>query len=293
MSGKRNYRSGVVAIIGRANVGKSTLLNRLLGEKIAIVTSKPQTTRSRILGVLSQEEVQFLFVDTPGFHEKSKPLNKALVQLAKEAVLDCDVALLLVDSTKGFSIGYQEIITILEESKKSVVAAATKIDLIHDAKMSWPDEFPFSTKCSVSAKTGQGVEALLETIKDLLPEGPAYYSEEQLSDRPTRFFVAELIREVAFEMLADEVPYELAVDIREYDESKADLIRINADLLVETASQKKIVVGKGGRFIKELGIRSRRRVEKFLGSKVYLGLFVRHEPRWSKKPRRIRALGYN
>ncbi len=288
-----SYRSGVVAIIGRANAGKSTLINRLLGEKIAIVTSKPQTTRSRILGVLTREAVQFLFVDTPGFHEGQKALNRALVQLAEEAIKDCDVALLLVDSTKGFSASYRDIVFKLQENTKPVVAVATKIDLVPKTEMHWPEELSFSARCSVSAKTNFGIDALLQLLEGFLPEGPRYYSPDQLSDRPLRFFVSELIREVAFEMLGDEVPYDLAVDIRDFDESQEDLISINADLLVETASQKKIVIGKGGRLIKELGIRSRHKIERFLGSKIYLGLFVKHEARWSKKPGRIKALGYN
>ena len=188
-----SYRSGVVAIIGRANAGKSTLINRLLGEKIAIVTSKPQTTRSRILGVLTREEVQFLFVDTPGFHEGQKALNRALVQLAEEAIKDCDVALLLVDSTKGFSASYRDIVFKLQENTKPVVAVATKIDLVPKTEMHWPEELSFSARCSVSAKTNFGIDALLQLLHPLFQRhrsSPSPWACRQYTKNPRRIQAA-------------------------------------------------------------------------------------------------------
>jgi GTP-binding protein Era len=295
MSGDSEHRAGVVAILGRPNAGKSTLLNRLLGQKLAIVTAKPQTTRSRILGILTRPRAQILFLDTPGFHDGQQTLNQALNAAVDSAIEDCDVALLLIDPRRGADKGHRSLAERLLARRTPLLLAATQCDRKAAASAQWPPELPATATATarVSARTGEGVEALVETLAGLLPEGPAYYDSEQLTDRPVRFLVAELVREAAFEALAEEVPYELAVEIRSYDESRPDLVRIHADLLVERASQKLIVVGKGGAQVKRIGTRARKAIEELLQSRVYLELFVRHEAKWSRRPRRIKALGYH
>jgi GTP-binding protein Era len=268
-----------VAILGRPNAGKSTLLNRLLGEKLAIVTSKPQTTRSRILGISSRENFQVLFFDTPGMHESAKPLNVALNELVNSAAADCDLGLLLVDPYLGWGEDHATLHAKLVARGCPVIVAATKADA--------------PAMRSISAATGEGVEELLADIVARLPVSPPLYPDDQLSDRPLRFLVAELVREAAFEELGQELPYALAVEVVEYDETRPDLVKIRADLLIERRSQKPIVIGKGGRVIKRIGVRARREIEELIGKKAHLELWVKLEPRWAKHPKRLKSLGYS
>jgi GTP-binding protein Era len=290
----RAHRSGVIAILGRPNAGKSTLLNRLLGQKLAIVTRKPQTTRSRILGIVTRPDAQLLLLDTPGFHESEKPLNQLLNTVVDEAARDCDLALLLIDPRAGCDEGHRSLCAALVARGVPVVVAATQIDRPAAAKAPWPPQldgvrdFP-----KISARTGAGIEALLDALAAALPVGPRFYAEDEITDRPVRFFAAELIREAAFEALSEEVPYSIAVDIRSFDESDPEMIRIHADLLVERSSQKAIVLGRGGARIKQIGTAARRELEALLEARVYPELFVRCEPHWARKKSRVRALGYH
>jgi GTP-binding protein Era len=289
-----SHRAGVAAILGRPNVGKSTLLNRLLGEQLAIVTPKPQTTRSRILGILTLDGAQVLLLDTPGMHVGGKALNVLLNELVDEACADCDVALLLVDPRDGWGEDHAALLGRLAERRTPVVLAGTKVDLPAARKARWP---PPATEAAaarlrISAQTGEGLEALLQEIVARLPEAPLLYPEDQLSDRPLRFLAAELVRKAAFEELAQEIPYELAVEVVEYDESRPDLVRIRANLLVERSSQKQIVIGKGGEMIKRIGTQARRDIEKLLGTRVHLALWVKPEPKWARRPKRLKSLGY-
>ncbi|MBW2494337.1 MAG: GTPase Era, partial [Deltaproteobacteria bacterium] len=242
-----SHRAGTVAILGRPNAGKSTLLNHLLGEKIAIVTAKPQTTRSRILGILTRPDFQILFFDTPGMHESAKPLNLALNELVDSAARDCDLGLLLVDPYGGWGEDLAALHAKLLARSCPVIAVATKADLENRQQAEWPAAAPEMRR--ISARTGEGVEALLAEIAAQLPESPPHYPEDQLSDRSLRFLVAELVREAAFEELGQELPYALAVEVVEYDEKRTDLVRIRANLLVERRSQKQIVIGTGGQVI--------------------------------------------
>ncbi len=289
--GDAPHHAGAVAILGRTNAGKSTLLNRLLGEKLAIVTAKPQTTRSRILGILSRDDAQILLLDTPGIHTGTKPLNIALNEQINAAAKDCDLGLLLVDPYTGWGEDHSALYQRLRSRDCPVIALATKMDLKNrrDAQLP-PDAPPLR---SISATTGEGVEELLIEIVRQLPESPSLYPEDQLSDRPLRFLAAELVRESAFEELSQELPYALAVEVVEYDEKRPDLVRIRADLLVERRSQKQIVIGAGGRIIKRIGIRAREQIERLVGRKVHLDLWVKVEPRWSKHPKRLKSLGYS
>lgn len=289
------HRSGVVALLGRPNAGKSTLLNRLLGEKLAIVTAKPQTTRSRILGIWSDPRAQILFLDTPGFHSGAKALNKVLNDVVDDVAEDCDVAMLLIDPERGWDAEHRAMADRVRDRGKPVLAVATKCDRPGAAGSPWPPQEAGALAAAVrtSARTGEGLEELIETVLALLPEGPSYYPDEDLTDRPLRFLAAELIREAAFELLEQEVPYSLAVSVVEFDESRPDLARIRAELLVERTSQKGIVLGRGGAMIKRIGIAARRRIESLLGQRVHLELFVKCDPKWTKRPKQLKSLGYH
>ncbi len=289
------HRSGLVAILGRPNAGKSTLLNQLLGEKLAIVTAKPQTTRSRILGILTLEGAQLLLLDTPGMHAGTRAFNVALNDQVDEAAADCDVALLLVDPRDGWGDEHAAMLAGLRARGTPVVAIGTKADLPAARNAAWPPAGaePADAWLRVSGQTGEGVPELLEALRTRLPEAPRLYPEDQLSDRPLRFLVAEQVREAAFEELSQELPYALAAEVIEFDESDPALARIRANLVVEHASQKKIVVGAGGAMVKRIGIRARGEIEQLLGTRVYLALWVKVEPKWQKRPKRLAALGYS
>jgi GTP-binding protein Era len=285
------HRAGVVAILGRPNAGKSSLLNAILGEKLAIVTDKPQTTRSRILGIKNRPGAQLLFFDTPGLHASERAFNAILNRQAEEAGEDCDVALVLIDLTGRFGADHEALLARLAARGTPTIAVGTKLDQRGAREAPWP---PPGAALAVrtSARTGEGVEELLDAVSARLPESPPLYPDDDLSDRPLRFLAAELVREAATDALDQELPYALAVEIETFDESRADLVRIRANLIVERESQKKIVIGEGGRCIKQIGIRARKEIERLVGARVHLELWVKVEPKWSKRPARVKALGY-
>jgi GTPase len=285
------HRAGVVAILGRPNAGKSSLLNAILGEKLAIVCAKPQTTRSRILGIRNTPGAQLLFVDTPGLHESPRALNAILNRQAQEAADDCDVALVLYDLCAGFGDDHAALLARLRERGTPVVVAGTKLDRAGARAAPFP---PAGAEVAlrVSAHSGEGLPELLDALALGLPESPPLYPGDDVSDRPLRFLAAELVREAATDALEQELPYALAVEVEQFDESRSDLVRIRANLIVERASQKKIAIGEGGRRIKQIGIRARREIEKLVDAQVHLELWVKVEPGWTKRPARIKALGY-
>lgn len=280
-----DHRAGVVALLGRPNVGKSTLLNRLLGQKLAIVTAKPQTTRSRILGISTLPEAQILWLDTPGLHESGgKPLNRVLNAIALAAAEDCDLALLLVDPLLGLDAGLVSFRERLVGRGAPLLVVATKSDLA-------PSGAP--ADLSISARTGEGIGALLAAVVARLPVAPPYYDDpEQLTDRPLRWLAAECVREAVFEELEQELPYATAVEIESFDETRPERVHIRAQLLVERASQKRIVVGAGGEQVKRIGIRARAALEALLETRVHLELWVKVEAGWPKRKRRLDTLGY-
>jgi GTP-binding protein Era len=285
----------VVALLGRPNAGKSSLQNRLLGEKLAIVTARPQTTRSRILGVLSLPHAQLLLVDTPGLQAgRGRALGAALDALALAAAEDCDVAALLLDPREGWGREQAELAARVAARGRPLVLVGTKLDLPGAAAAPWPPAgaAPAQAALRVSAQSGEGLAALVEALVERLPASPPLYPEEQLSDRPLRFLAAERVREAAFEELWQELPHALAVEVVEYDEGRADLVRIRAELLVERAGQKRIAIGSGGAVVKRIGTRARRELEALLGTRVYLELRVKLEPGWWKRPKRLKSLGY-
>lgn len=289
------HRAGFVALLGAPNAGKSTLLNRLLGEKLAIVTARPQTTRSRILGICNRPGAQLLLVDTPGLHEGGKTLNIALNEAVDQALADCEAALLLVDRRRGWGEPQQRLFDALRAAGRPVIVVGTKADLPRRPGVAWPplEAAEAEAVLDVSARTGEGIDALLERLVGLLPESPPLYPEDELTDRPLRFLAAELVREAAIECLEQELPYQVAVEVTAFDESRPDLTRIRANLLVARASQKRIVVGKGGEMIRRIGTRARAEIERLLDGRVHLDLFVKVDPKWLKSRKRIESLGYH
>ncbi len=291
---QHTHRAGFVALLGPPNAGKSTLLNRLLGEKLAIVTAKPQTTRSRILGILTLPGAQLMLHDTPGLHESASRLNTVMNESVAEAIRDCDVGVLLMDRSRGWTPIHDRLLTDLRASRKPFVLVGTKSDLRDHPELAWPPA-PLAkdeSAVSISGLTGQGVPELIETLVQTLPESPALYPEEELTDRPLRWLCGELIREAVFQCLEQELPYAMAVEVVDFDESRRDRVVIHANLLVERDSQKRIVVGSGGRTVKGIGMRSRKAIEALLGTRVHLQLFVKVDPKWLKSAQRIHELGY-
>jgi len=285
------HRAGVVALVGPPNVGKSTLLNRLVGEKIAIVTAKPQTTRGRILGVLTRADAQVLLLDTPGLHEGRGALHESMRRASEEALGDADLALLLVDRTRGWEPLHGWARDRLAARGRPWLCVGTKADL--DGAAPWPPpEAAGVPAFPISARTGAGTGPLLDAVVARLPEGPPWHDAETLTDRPLRFLAAELVREAAFELLHEEVPYAIGVEVEAFDESRPDLVRIRANLLVERASQKRIVIGAGGERIRAIGTRARRAIEGLVGAQVHLELWVKEDPRWTRRARRVEELGY-
>jgi GTP-binding protein Era len=288
------HRAGVVALLGLPNAGKSSLLNRLLGEKLAIVTAKPQTTRSRLLGIVNRPGAQLLVVDTPGFLTGTRPLETAMRAASEEAAGDCDVALLLIGPGTGFEPVHAEWLARLAERHTPVLLVATQCDRQSAATAPWPPPAADRTAGAlrISARTGAGIDALIERVVSLLPEAPAFYPEDEITDRPLRFLAAEAVREAVFESLAQELPYRMAVEVVDFDESDPALTRIRANLLVERDSQKRIVIGREGAQIKAIGMHARREIERLLGRHVHLALWVKIDPDWLRKPKRLKSLGY-
>jgi GTPase len=280
-------RSGTVALVGRPNAGKSTLMNRVLGEKVAIVSDKPQTTRHRLVGILSDERGQMVFHDTPGVHKPLHRLNRQMVRYALDALNDADVVCLLVDAAEKFGSGDAYMLDLIGKAGEPRVLVLNKIDRIRDKKQLLPviERYArtglFAEVVPVSALTGDGTDRLLETLWEKLPEGPPLYDPELLTIHPERFLAAERIREKVLELTSEELPYTTAVAIERWEEDEEkDLTRIYATILVERPGQKKIVVGNQGQMIKSIGTAARLDLEEFLGHRVYLDLHVRVEPGW-------------
>ncbi|WP_025321554.1 GTPase Era [Deferrisoma camini] len=290
----RVTRSGFVGILGRPNVGKSTLLNRILGQKVVITSPKPQTTRNRVAGVLTRDGVQMVFFDTPGVHAGQKLINRYMVREALSCVPDVDVVLFLVDAATGRHPDDEVLAGHLRRSQKPVILVVNKADRNRTAPTeAFQDLVPAVAVHRISALTGEGVEAILDDLASRMPEGPAYYPEDQLTDRPERFLAEEFVREKVFELTGEEIPYSVAVTVEAWEERpEADLVVIHATIHVERPSQKAIVIGKGGRVIKEVGRRARLDLEALLGTRVFLDLHVTVDRNWTKDPRALRRFGY-
>ncbi|MBU4343794.1 MAG: GTPase Era [Desulfobacteraceae bacterium] len=293
-----DFKSGFVAIVGAPNAGKSTLLNLMLGEKISITSQKPQTTRNRIIGVVHRPFSQIVFIDTPGMHRAKGNLNVRIVDVALSSLGDVDIALILVDVSKPDPDSESFIVKKLEKQKRCVILALNKIDLVNKSELlavidKWAKAYPFETIVPISAKHGDQVELLLESMERLLPDGPPFFPEDTLTDMPQRFIAAEMIREKVFRLTGQEIPYSTAVTIDSFStKKKGALVMINATIHVERASQKGIIIGKGGSKLKNIGEQARKDIEKMVGSKVFLKLFVRVQKEWSKDTKALRNFGY-
>jgi GTPase len=296
---ENEFTSGFVAIIGQPNVGKSTLLNQILGQKIAITSPKPQTTRNRILGIHNIDNGQILFLDTPGIHHAKGGLNRYMVDQALAAVRDVDVVMLLVEAGRDPGEAVLSIIELLRKLSCPVLLVINKIDLVAPPMLlkvidRYQKLFDFDQIIPLSAKTGDGVSRLLDLLPPLLPAGPQYYPEEMITDLPERFIVAEMIREQVMKKTRDEIPYGAAVRVESFTEDpQRKLIVIQAVIHVERDSHKGIVVGRQGGMIKEIGATARRDIEGFLGCKVFLELFVRVDKNWTQSARMLKEFGYD
>lgn len=296
---EKAYTSGFVAIIGQPNVGKSTLLNRILGQKIAITSPKPQTTRNRILGIHHIKDGQILFLDTPGIHQARGGLNRYMVEVALASIRDVDVVLLLVEAGSEPGEGVLAIIDILRRLTCPVVLVINKIDLLVPTALleridGYRQLFDFREIVPISALSGNGVDRLVELLPPLLPAGPQYYPDDMVTDLPERFIAAEMIREQVMKKTRNEIPYGTAVQIESFEENPhRQLVVIKAVIHVERDSQKRIVVGRQGEMIKDIGATARRDIEKFLGCRVFLELFVRVDKNWTQSTRLLKEFGYD
>lgn len=293
---KEPFRSGFVAIVGRPNAGKSTLVNRLVGQKIAIVTSKPQTTRNRIQGIVTQPQGQVIFIDTPGLHEAESALGRQMMQEVAAALEGIDVLLLMVDASRTEPYADELLLEKARRFPGKTILALNKVDRLAKPKLlplidAFAKAFRFSSIVPISAQQGAGCHELLQEIWKHLPEGPPYFPEDQVTDQPERFLAAEIIREKAIEVMYHEVPYALAVFIENFEE-RPRLLRIEALLNVERDSQKTILIGHRGATLKKIGTEARKELESILGRKIYLGLFVKVAPRWREDPNKVRELDW-
>jgi GTP-binding protein Era len=292
------FRSGFVSIVGRPNVGKSTLLNQLLGQKIAIATDKPQTTRNRILGIHNVPGAQILFLDTPGIHKGEGRLNKYMVNQALSACSDVDLILFLVEATAPPGAGDAFVMDVLRRSETPVFLVINKIDLVPREQLlplidTFSRQFNFAEIIPISAQTGDGADRLVERICERLPEGNPYYPEDMITDLPERFIVAEMVREQLLRQTRDEIPYGVAVEVETFEEKpEKNLIVIQAVIHVVRETHKGIIVGHQGQRLRAIGQSARLEIEKLLGTRVYLELFVHVEKNWTENVHQLRRFGY-
>lgn len=295
---KEGYRSGFVAIIGRPNVGKSTLLNRIVGQKVAIMSDKPQTTRNKIQGIYTGSDFQIIFIDTPGIHKPKHKLGEYLVEVAYNTLKEVDAILYVVDATAEYGGGEEYIINSLQDVKTPVILVLNKIDLIREKNQileiiaQFQERYPFAEILPVSAITGENLERLLQVLGGYLPLGPQYYPEDMVTDQPERFVIAELIREKVLQLTREEVPHSVAVVVETIKDRGNGKIYVEAVIYVERDSQKGILIGKKGQMLKEIGRLARLDIEALLGSHTYLDLWVKVKPDWRSREVDLRNFGY-
>ncbi len=296
-TGKKTYKSGFISVIGRPNVGKSTLINSLIGQKIAIMSDKPQTTRNRILCVLTQPDAQLVFLDTPGIHKPKHKLGEYMVKAAEGTLKEVDAILFVVDATEKMGPGEYYILERLHATHKPVILVVNKLDLIEKSRVlpiisHYTEKYSFVGVVPISAKKETNLDGLLSEVKKYLPEGPQYYPEDMVTDQPERLIVAELVREKALELTREEVPHAIAVDVDEMTTRPNDDVYIRATIYVERESQKGIVIGAKGALLKEIGAMARGDIEALLGSRVYLDLWVKVKKDWRDRDGILRNLGF-
>jgi GTP-binding protein Era len=289
------HKSGFVNIVGSPNVGKSTLMNKLVGEKLSIVTSKAQTTRHRILGIVNDENYQIVFSDTPGVVNAAYKLHESMMEYVNTSIKDADVLIFITD-TRENDMNHKETLERIQKLRIPVLCLINKIDLSDQERVMeriayWQEKLPSALIYAVSALHGFNIDSIWEKILELVPENPAYYDKEELSDRPMRFFVSEIIREKIFLFCEKEVPYSCQVEVEEYLEEE-NITRIRALIIVERDSQKGIIIGKGGDMLKRIGREARKEIEKFIDQKVFLETFVKVDKDWRSTDSKLKKYGY-
>lgn len=291
------FKSGFAVVLGLPNAGKSTLLNRLVGEKVAIVSSKPQTTRNRIQGIVNRPDAQIVLIDTPGVHEPTSALGRQMMEEVRQALAGVDLAVILVDANRPFQPADGKLLQLADTLSAPLILALNKIDLVAKPLLLplidlYRKEREFAEIIPISARTGDGCGRLVEAIARLLPEGAPYFPEDLSTDQPERFLAAEIIREKAIRATRQEVPYSLAVLVDQFEEGER-LLRIHVTLHVERESHKGILIGRGGSMLKRIGTEARRELEEILGVKIFLKLFVKVVPGWRNDPRMVRQLDWH
>ncbi|MCZ8534903.1 GTPase Era [Psychrobacillus psychrodurans] len=300
LQNNENYKSGFISIIGRPNVGKSTFLNRVIGQKIAIMSDKPQTTRNKVQGVLTLENSQMVFIDTPGIHIPKHKLGDFMLKVAKNTLREVDVIMFMVNAVEPRGKIDEYIMEMLEKNETPVFLVINKIDQVHPEKLvdiieSYTKKYDFAEILPISALQGNNVDKLLETIQSYLPQGPQYYPADQVTDHPERFIISELIREKVLHLTREEIPHSIAVvidKIKKEEDTEKDMIRVSATIVVERDSQKGIVIGKKGALLKEVGTRARKDIEMLLGTNVYLELWVKVQKDWRNKSAHLKDYGF-
>ena len=293
----KQFKSGFVAIVGRPNVGKSTFMNYVLGQKIAIMSDKAQTTRNKIQGVYTNQNCQIVFLDTPGIHKPKHELGNFMVESAYSALKEVDAVLFMVNAAEKRGPGDDFIIEKLKKIKTPVFLVLNKIDLISpdellDRVESYQETIPFAGIIPISVLQGNNVQELMTTLTNHLPEGPQYYPSDQITDHPEYFVVSELIREKILHLTKEEIPHSVAVTVDKMQKDEFDKVHVYANIIVERPTQKGIIISKGGKLLKEIGVRARKDIEQLLGNKVYLELWVKVEKDWRKKKSHLQDFGY-
>ena len=291
------FKSGFVAIVGRPNVGKSTFMNYVLGQKIAIMSDKAQTTRNKIQGVYTKDDAQIVFLDTPGIHKPKHELGEFMVKSAYSALKEVDAVLFMVNVSEKRGPGDDFIIEKLKGIKTPIFLVLNKIDLVTPEVLlerveSYKDALDFAGVFPISVLQGNNVNELMEGLINALPEGPQYYPADQITDHPEYFVVSELIREKILQLTQEEIPHSVAVTVDTMQKDEFDKVHVYANIIVERKSQKGIIIGKGGRLLKEIGTRARRDIQQLLGNKVYLELWVKVEKDWRKRKSNLQEYGY-
>ncbi|WP_409022487.1 GTPase Era [Dellaglioa sp. P0083] len=293
----KKFHSGFVAILGRPNVGKSTFLNNVMGQKIAIMSDKAQTTRNKIQGIYTTDDAQIVFIDTPGVHKPKSRLGDFMVKSALSTLGEVDAILFMVNATEKRGPGDNFIIDRLKDTKKPIYLVINKIDQIHPDEIlaiveTYRESLDYKEVFPISALKGNNVDELVDSLISELPEGPQFYPEDQITDHPERFVMGELIREKVLQLTREEVPHSVAVlveDIKKEDEEK---LHISATIIVERPTQKGIIIGKGGKMLKDIGVKARKDIETMLGDRVYLELWVKVQKNWRDKQTDLKAFGY-
>lgn len=292
------FKSGFVAIIGRPNVGKSTFMNYILGQKVSIISPKPQTTRNVIQGIYTTDKEQIIFIDTPGIHKPKHELGQIMNKSAINTLKEVDMILLIIDGTSDYGTGDEFVVNLFKDVTTPVILVVNKIDLVKNKQklmeniIKFNEAKEFDEVYYISAKLGENVDKLLGAISSKLEEGPMYYPDDQVTDHPEQFIIAEIIREKVLYLTKEEVPHSIAVVLEEMKHDEDGLMNIRAVIYVERASQKKIIIGKGGALIKEIGTQARKEIVMLIGEKIFLEIWVKVEDDWRNKKSRLKSMGY-